>query len=92
MYLIMRVIKAGECRLFCHGFTHVDSHNEELQIKGDLSPSPPSPSPSPSTSGLEQGAVLSVSDLVKLDILVTKASPHNRKEVHYLFLAPSPSL
>lgn len=90
MYLIMRVIKAGACQLFCHGFTHVDSHIEELQIKGDLSPSPPSPFPS--TSSLKQGAVSSVSDLVKLDILVTKASPHNRKEFHYLFLALSPSL
>lgn len=81
------------CDKSCHGFTHVDSHIEELQIKVDLSPSPPSPFPS--TSGLEQGApfaVSSVSDLVKLDIHVTKASPHNRKEFHYLFLAPSPSL
>lgn len=70
MYLIMCAIKAGACRLFCHGFTHVDSHIEELQFKGDLSPS--QPSPFPSTSGLEQGApfaVSSVSDLVKLDIL-----------------------
>lgn len=76
MYLIGRVIKAGACRFSCHGFTHVDSHTEELQIKADLSLS--LPSPLPSTPGLEQGppfAVLSVSDLVKLDILVTKA-PH----------------
>lgn len=66
-----------ECRLFYHGFTHVDSHIEELQIKGDLSPSPPSPFPS--TSGLEQGAPLAVSSVSDFDILVTKASPHNRK-------------
>lgn len=61
MYLIVRVIKAGVCRLFCHGFTHVDSHIEELQIKVDLSPSPPSPFPS--TSGLEQGAPFAISSV-----------------------------
>lgn len=67
------VTRACVCVLSCHGFTHVDGHVEELQIKADL------PSQLPSPSGLQRGptfAVPSVSDLVKLDILATQACPH----------------
>lgn len=42
LYLIVHVTKAGACRLSCHGFTHVDSHIEELRIKANVFPSTPS--------------------------------------------------